>query len=269
MNELDNSLKAIGVKNGDCVITHCSFKPFKASGFTPDELIDAVLEVIGEEGTLVMPAFTYSYSGILNITPFNKETTPGFCNGVLSEVFRCRPGVLRSDHPTYSIAAFGKHADYLTANRAQCSPLGHGSSYEDAVELGAKILLLGVRNNRNSMLHYCEVAARLPYNDIPFRQFWGSSALIERDGKVEEVALPIEFPACSENFLWLDAPLVEAGIAIENEVGNVNSFLIDSLKMKDFVIKEIKKKADCLLCSDRRCEPCSLRKKRLRQLGLV
>ncbi len=176
---------------------------------------------------------------------------------------------MRSGHPTFSVAASGKLASYLTANRELNAALGHGSSYEDALNSGSKILLLGVGNNRNSMLHYIEVASDLPYNDIPFRQFWSSTALVDKNGKPEELSLASVYPACSENFSWLDKLLIEEGISTEGQVGGTHSYLMGAQHLKDFVIGQIKRKPDCMLCSNIVCEPCSLRRKRLKAVGLL
>ena len=267
--DLTADLRDIGVIENDCLILHCSFKPLKVAGYTPDRVIDELLELLGDSGTLMMPTFTYSYSGIWNVTPFNPDSTPGIENGILSETFRLRSGTLRSGHPTYSVAAFGKHAKFLTSNRELCSPLGHGSSYEYAMKLNAKILLLGVGNNRNSMIHYLEVAAGLPYNDIPFRKFWGDTALVEKNGRTDTVPLVPEYPACSDNFSWLDNHLLQEGIAREGQIGGASAFLINARKMKDFLVEQVRQKADCLLCSNIICEPCNLRRLRLKEHGLI
>ncbi len=259
----------LGVTRGDCLIVHCSFKFLKEAGYSPNEVIDALMDLLGPEGTLIMPTFTYSYSGIWNVVPFNPGITPGIFNGILSEMFRLRPGTIRSGHPTYSIAASGKLAEYLTVNREQSSALGHGSSYEDALNAGAKIMLLGVGNNRNSMLHYIEVASGLPYNDIPFRQYWNDRAVIERNGKIEEVPLVPEYPACSDNFSWLDNLLVKEKIAVKNKIGEGNCYLMQATRLKDFIIGEIRKKPDCMLCNSIVCEPCALRHRRLEEKGLI
>jgi aminoglycoside N3'-acetyltransferase len=267
--DLTAELQDTGVTAGDCLILHCSFKPLKVAGYTPDRVIDAFLDVLGPSGTLMMPTFTYSYSGIWNVIPFNPDSTPGIENGILSETFRLRSGVLRSGHPTYSVAAFGKHAKFLTSNRDLCSPLGHGSSYEDAMKLDAKILLLGVGNNRNSMIHHLEVVAGLPYNDIPFRKFWGDTALVEKNGRTNTVPLVPEYPACSDNFSWLDKILLQKEIAREGQIGGASAFLINARNMKDCIIEQVRQKADCLLCSSIICEPCNLRRQRLKDHGLI
>jgi aminoglycoside N3'-acetyltransferase len=269
MNLLRDDLIELGIGAGDCLIVHCSFRRLKLAGHVPLDVIEALVATLGKEGTLMMPTFTYSYSGIWQVIPFSAATTPGVENGVLSETFRCLPGTFRSKHPTYSVAALGRHAEFLTSDREQCSPLGQDSSYGDALGLGAKILLLGVGNNRNSMLHHVEVAAGLPYNDIPFRWFWGNTAAITEADKIRHVPLVPEYPACSDNFSWLDKLLVSEGIANEGLIGGSPSYLIEASQMRDFVVRQIKLKPDCLLCNNFTCEPCSLRRRRLQQMGLL
>jgi len=269
-NSIPENLVNIGVEKGDCIVLHCSCKAIgRDKNYSPSDFIADLLGCIGTEGTLVMPTFTYSYSGIWNAKPFNKDKTPGVLNGVISETFRQMPGVFRSGHPTYSVAAKGKFAKEITEKKENSSPLGKGSSYDAAYKLGAKILLVGVGNNRNSMLHYCEAISSAPYNDIPFRAFWGRSALVENEGKVIEHNLVDEFPACSENFGAADEFLLKNGILKKGFVGNAESMIIKSGEMVPAILKKLDEQPDWLLCDNFTCEPCSLRKKRLREKGLI
>ena len=173
MRRLRDDLQRIGLRADECVIVHSSFKSLGLEAGSPRDVIEALLAVLGEGGTLVMPTFTYSYAGAWNVEAFDPAATPGKQNGVLTEVLRQWPGARRSGHPTYSVAAAGRHAERITAGKERASALGAGSSYDEAFQLGVKILLLGVGNNRNSMLHYAEEAAGLPYLDIPWRAFMG------------------------------------------------------------------------------------------------
>lgn len=246
---------------GQVLIVHASFKACKEEGLQPRQVIDMLCTRLGTEGTLMMPTFSYNYTGIWKVQPYDAKTTPGVENGILSEIFRIMPGVLRSRNPTYSVAAWGKHARKLTEGSCDAAGLGHGSSYENACQLGAWILLLNVGNNRNSMLHYAEAASEIPYNDIPFRQCWGRTALTTQG----EMQLIPEFPACSEAFSKFDDPFVRAGFA--QKAGN--SFLMESAKMVDYICDRIRQQPDVMLCTDLICEPCTLRRRRLKEKGLI
>lgn len=249
------------IPQGSVLIVHASFSPCRKENLTPRQVLSILLDRLGPDGTLILPTFSYNYSGIWNVEPYDRNRTPGLGNGILSETFRQMPGVIRSGNPTYSVAACGKYAYELTDGADDAAGLGHGSSFGKAMELGAKILLLNVGNNRNSMLHYVEAVSNLPYNDIPFRQCWGKTALTVNG----EMKLKEEFPACSEVFSQFDEPLVQAGIAEQKD----HSFLLDAQKMRDFVLHEITLRPDIMLCNDFTCEPCNLRRKRLRETGLI
>ena len=250
------------IEPGSLVILHASFAPCKREeNLTPQQVLNMLIDRLGENGTLMAPTFTYSYSKIWNIKPFDKNTTPGNGNGILSETLRQMPGAVRSNNPTYSVAVYGKYAHELTDGSNNYAGLGHGSSYENALKLGAKILLLNVASNRNSMLHCAEVLSQVPYNDIPFRECWGRTALTI-DGEVE---LNGEFPACSDEFSKLDAEFVAAGFS--QKLGN--SYLIDAQKMCEYTIAKIKAQPDIMLCHNEECEPCTVRRHRLRSLGLI
>ncbi len=246
---------------GSLLIVHSSFKPLKQEGLTPAAVIHALLERLGEGGTLMMPTFTYCYENFPERTAYDPATTVGVENGILSETFRMMPGVVRSNNPTYSVAACGRFARELTTGSKDNAGLGHGSSYETALKLGAKILLLNVCNNRNSMLHYAEVASGVPYNDIPFRESWGRDALTA-DGIMKLIP---EYPACSEEFSKFNYEFVNAGFA--KRLGD--SFLIDAQPMVDYVCERIRREPDVMLCHDSDCEPCTLRRERLKSLGLI
>ena len=129
---------------GRVLIVHASFKPCKEEGLEPLQVLTMLRDKLGEEGTLMLPTFSYSYSGVWKVQPYDKDTTPGIENGILSETFRKMPGVLRSDNPTYSVAAWGKHARKLTEGSIANAGLGHGSSYENACKLNALILFWNV-----------------------------------------------------------------------------------------------------------------------------
>ncbi|MCG2661599.1 MAG: AAC(3) family N-acetyltransferase, partial [Kiritimatiellae bacterium] len=247
-----SSFKALGLKDG-----------------IPEDVIHAFLDILGPEGTLMMPTFTYSYSGIWNVRPFNPVTTPGAGNGVLTEALKKHPGALRSGHPTYSVAAIGKQAGMITQDKENASAMGKGSSYDAAIGMGAKILLLGVGNNRNSAIHYAEIMADLPYNDIPFREFWGHTALVEKDGQVKEVSLLREYPACSANFGVVDDYLLQQGIMKSGKIECAPCFLMSGKETTEAVVKRLKKEPAWLLCDNFTCEPCSLRKRRLKERQMI
>jgi aminoglycoside N3'-acetyltransferase len=147
--------------------------------------------------------------------------------------------------------------------------LGFGSSYEAAHQLGARILLVGVGNDRNSMLHYAETVAGLPYLDIPWRAFAGSTAWVARNGTPMQVPLPEEYPACSLGFGVVDTYLDNLGLLRRGRLASADCTLMNSHEIVPAVVDRLQREPGWLLCHTFGCEPCTLRRRRLRDLGLL
>ncbi len=264
--DLLEDLVRLGLRPDNFVVMHSSFKTLGRRDLAPADVIRTLLEAIGPGGTLMTPTFTYSYSGLWGMQPFD-PAGPGLLNGILSETLRGYPGALRSAHPTYSVAAIGRHAEEITQHRETASALGFGSSFEAANQLGARILLLGVGNDRNSMLHYAETAASVPYLDIPWRAHAGKTALVLREGAAVEVPLPEEYPGCSLGFGVADSYLEELGILKRGKIAAADAILESSQAMVQAVAMRLKREPGWLLCHTFGCEPCTLRRRRLQLLG--
>jgi len=79
------------------------------------------------------------------------------CAGALTELFRKRPGVCRSLHPTHSLAAAGAGAeDFLSGEEHIQTPCGKGGAYYKLWQRNAQALLIGVNFTRNTFLHGVE-----------------------------------------------------------------------------------------------------------------
>ena len=84
MSELVEQIRNTGLKSGDTVVVHSSFKSLGI--LDPEEFILTLLEVLGEYGTLLMPSLSYQQEPP-NIHNTNTTTS---CVGFLSEYFRKR-----------------------------------------------------------------------------------------------------------------------------------------------------------------------------------
>jgi len=76
----------VGVRSGGILMVHSSLKSMGHVPGGPEIVIRALLEALGPEGTLLMPALTYET--VTNENPvFNIAKTPT-CVGALAEYFR-------------------------------------------------------------------------------------------------------------------------------------------------------------------------------------
>lgn len=159
--QLKQDLKNIGISAGDLLVVHSSFKSLGYVEGGAECVIAALKDVLGAEGTLVFPTFTYSTSYADSY--FSNVETPS-CVGYLSEYFRKTEGVIRTNHPTHSVAIWGKLREELHAGvELDDTPMGIHSPYRKFAKYGGKILMLGCSLAHNSFMHAMEEVVDAPY----------------------------------------------------------------------------------------------------------
>jgi aminoglycoside 3-N-acetyltransferase len=121
--------------------------------------LDAIQEVIGADGTLVVPAFNF---GFARGEAYDPMTTPSQGMGAFSEYVRQHPLAKRTFHPMQSVAIIGRFADDL-AGRDTLSAFDPGSAFERMLELEFKLVLLGADITAVSMFHISEQRHNVPY----------------------------------------------------------------------------------------------------------
>ena len=107
-DDVTKAMMRAGMKRGSVVMIQSSWGEFYNCTGTPQELIEAILQTIGPEGTLCMAAMPVALHG----KPFDVVNTPTRA-GWLAECFRRYPGVKRSINVRHSVCAIGPQADYL------------------------------------------------------------------------------------------------------------------------------------------------------------
>lgn len=169
---LRQDLKAIGVAPGTTLIVHSSLNAIGwVLGGAPT-VVRALVNVIGEEGNLAMPAATPHCADpstwrermvsqtwleqMRNHLPvFDVRTTPTTL-GAIPETFRNWPGTLRSNHPLESVCVRGPDAAAVTREHPLAFSEGPGSPFARLYDLDSFILMLGVGFNRCTALHFAE-----------------------------------------------------------------------------------------------------------------
>jgi aminoglycoside 3-N-acetyltransferase len=126
----------------------------------------AVLAAVGDFCDLLcLPTHTYCYPAhpAQPGPPYDPRVTPSKV-GRLTEYFRGLPGVVRSVHPTHSLAARGPGAAELCGGHERCAtPCGRGTPYERLVERDAAVLMFGAAMDAYTLFHTAEDAADCPY----------------------------------------------------------------------------------------------------------
>ena len=128
-----------GIKKGDRIYITSDVKQLLYDLMQHDDetdlnvLIDSIIDIIGEEGTLVFPTFNWSFCGG---TPYDYYKTP--CKtGSLGKIALGRDDFKRTKHPIYSFAVWGRDKDVLCALNNKSS-FGNDSPFAYMVDNGYK-----------------------------------------------------------------------------------------------------------------------------------
>ena len=189
---LVSQLRALGVQPGGVLLVHTSLSKV---GTGPRELIDALLEAVGNEGTLVMPSMADD-----DDTPFDPTSMPCRAVGLLADTFWRMPGVLRSDNP-HAFAAHGPLASRITQPHPIDIPHGVDSPPGRVFQLNGSILLIGVGHDCSTTVHVAEAIAGVRYRQPKY-------ATVLEHGKPRRYEYG-ETDHCCQNFNLLDEWLGE------------------------------------------------------------
>ncbi|MEW6359678.1 MAG: AAC(3) family N-acetyltransferase [Planctomycetota bacterium] len=259
--ELKRDIRAMGLGPGDHVVVHSSLSKVGHIEGGPRTLLEAFLDVLSPEGTILVPTFTYSFSNRPGTEPFDRRHSPGARTGVFSEAVRTYPNAFRSAHPTHSVAAVGGRAREFTDGHELISALGVGSPMHKAAEAGGYILLIGVTHNRNSSIHVGEVLADAPYIREHYCEDWKRTARVVREnGRIEEIPLHPEIPGCSAGFDIIDGPLRTHYVIKDGKIGDADAMLMKGLDLFDVVREVLADRPAFLLCDNLDCQACTRRK---------
>ncbi len=169
-------LKVLGLAAGDVVLVQASMRKVAPEAGRTATVVEALLDVVGQTGTIVVPAYTEWNSttsrvhraAIAGLTPqeadqyrcslpaFDRRTTPSSGMGALAEAVRTHPAAYRSAHPQSSFAAVGRLAEELTRTHDLDCHLGPRSPLGALYRVDALVLLLGVGYEVSTAFHLAE-----------------------------------------------------------------------------------------------------------------
>jgi len=161
------ALKSLGVADHKVVVIIsdlAAFGDLEHSGGEKDAMfrtyVECFQELMGVNGTLVVPTFTYERTG--PDSPYIHETTPSE-TGVLTEYLRNKAGSLRSMHPVFSFTAVGKDKEAICANVSRNSYAWNTPTHR-LVEADALVISIGRSPHRGSFfIHLGEAFVGVPY----------------------------------------------------------------------------------------------------------
>ena len=267
--EFKEKLQDLGIRKGDILMVHSALASLGPSEIAPRDYNDMLLEAVGSEGTLLMPAFTNPYIYFEGASFRDSKYRPAVENmpantGSLVNQLMTRPECCRDRHTTHAVAGIGRDAAELLAKQGPFDPpTGLNSVWHELAPRKGKILFVGSGVACNTYLHYLETCLNLWYlgcavirykNEKGFPQ----SALIEQ-----------HLGGCRDFYKGLKCKFndraIERGLKIDfAPLGYAGLHLIDAAELYRIGSELLTEDPALLLCDSEKCPFCTNAKERLK-----
>lgn len=163
INDIIEAFRLVGMKEGDDVFMHTNLGFFgRCDGVkSADDLcalfLSALRSVVGTDGTIIVPAFTYSSCHKEDYDPKTTKCEMGmFTDYILRQL-----DTIRSMDPNFSVAALGGRAEYYTQNPPEKS-FGDNCFFERFYHQDGLICNLNF-DAGTTYVHYVEHRLNVPY----------------------------------------------------------------------------------------------------------
>ena len=244
--DLKQHLKEMGFDGTESIMVHSSMRSIGDVEGGADTVVDTFMEYFAE-GLFMTP--THTWKQMSEAYPvFNPATEPA-CVGIIPNIFMKRLGVVRSLHPTHSIAAYGKDAaEYIKGEEDVTTPCAVGGCWERLRARHAKILLVGVTHARNTFIHAIEevydVPERLTEEPVDFK-------IVMPDGSIKEVAVHRHYNRLtahiSEEFDKMLEGYFVTGAAKKVRFGDAECILCDANRMFEVTGAILEQEINCFI----------------------
>lgn len=246
--QLIADLQEVGVVLGDHVAVGLSFKSIGNVAGGPDTLIDALLETVGPEGTIMMNTFSANFppNKVQKDLIFDPSTAVPI-TGVVPRTILKRKGAFRSRHPICSVAAIGRYASYLTEDHNEES--NAFLPYDRLAKIDGKLLAIGIDDRMVVVRHVAQQKAGLWL--VPMLT---AVRYFDKEGRPRIFVM--KEPPCVAALPKMVPTLVEMGIVERGRVGNAQCFLAPVNASIKAMTALLKNDPTLTLCKNVFCTQC-------------
>ena len=224
---IKKDLQALGLKSGDIILVHSSMSKIGWIAGREIAVIEALLEVVGLQGTIVMPSFTGE-----NSQPELWQNPPvpaSWVDQIKNEMLPFDP-LTTPTNPQVSMSGHGKLAKSIIENHQLSPGFGRFSPLQRVYDLNGKVLLLGVDYNRCTCMHLAEVWLNKE------NQWYLDGACIKENGQVIWKEF-LEIAYDESDFLEIGRKYEQENNVVNGLVGQASAKLIDVKSLCDFAFE--------------------------------
>jgi len=240
-------LRNLGVKQGDALLVHSSLKSFGLVEGGAETVIDALLEAVGPEGTVMVPTLTGQESYCAQNPPVFDVADSVCFTGTIPETFRKRKEAIRSLHPTHSVSAIGLQSVYLIKDHLESeTPCGPGSPYMKLAELDGKVVFFGIGLECCTLLHGVEEIAGCEYH---LQTLPAEASITDADKTEFKKHVLIHQYGTPRQFTRLEPEFLEKNIMKKGLIGQAEVRVLQAKPAVEITLKILKTQPG-YLCKD-------------------
>jgi aminoglycoside 3-N-acetyltransferase len=211
------ALQSLGPFKSDLLLVHSSLSACGSIDGGPATVISALRSWITDRAALALPTHTWSYPDASGVAPvYDFKSTPSVVGAITNYYWR-QPGVVRSLHPSHSLACSGPAAEELCRDHElRETPCGAGTPYLRIAEGNSSVLMFGATMDSYTLFHTAEDSAEVPYLYMP-EQF--TLRTRGTDGEVRAIQMWRQDMGVPRRFAETADWLAEQGLLIRRKLG--------------------------------------------------
>jgi len=238
--KIREALESCGAFNSDLLLVHSSLSACGSIDGGPTTVINALRSWITDRAALALPTHTWSYPDATGVAPvYDFRSTPSVV-GAITNYYWQQPGVVRSQHPSHSLAVSGPGAEELCSeHELRETPCGPGTPYVRITEGNSSVLMFGATMDSYTLYHTAEDAADVPYLYFPEQVTLRTQSA---DGVVRSVQMWRQDMSVARRFEATAEWLVEQGLLVRRKLGLGELLFIPSARaLHERVVDELRR----------------------------
>jgi aminoglycoside 3-N-acetyltransferase len=233
------ALKSLGVFNSDLLFVHSSLSACGSIEQGPQTVVNALRSWITDRAALAMPTHTWSYPDKTGVAPvYDYQSTPSVV-GTITNFYWRQPGIVRSLHPSHSLACSGVNAEKLLAGHENFeTPCGVGTPYHQIAQGNSSLLMFGATMDSYTLFHTAEDEAQVGYLYVPEQVTLRTK---EQDGSVRSLRMWRQDMSIARRFEETADWLVDRKLLVRRKLGLGELLFIPNAKaLHDTMVKTLR-----------------------------
>jgi aminoglycoside 3-N-acetyltransferase len=250
--KIREALESCGAFKADLLLVHSSLSACGSIDGGPATVISALRSWITDKAALALPTHTWSYPDATGVAPvYDFQSTPSVVGTITNHYWR-QPEVVRSLHPSHSIAVSGPRAEELCRGHELCeTPCGPGTPYLRIAEGDSSVLMFGATMDKYTLYHTAEDAADVPYLYLPEQVTLRSRTA---DGEVKSIQTWRQDMSVARRFEATADWLVDEGLLLRRKLGLGELLFVPSARALHERVVEMMRR-DPLFLVDEKARP--------------